>query len=280
MNDLPKRYGLSRNKIPHDVPVQRLRATNAAEVEMVKTQNGPRWHLSLNPLAGAFRQQLLQHQQCIELSRSWKNWQQPIEKLDGLVFVCSCKGKTKFVEVSRVEVDNDQHFKCLANMVTYFCRHGARNTKRELRKSYFRSKALLYRYLDRRQKQDIKAYNEFYIQTPIGMFGLFGMERCHYKNIPHIVHRHPPLTLRCPDGGMYEFCIHAEQHDLPLFDNVLAHKVLMESNLKDFLSMAHTTLVEGDERSSYQNGLFLIDPNAPKLKLKSNAERFWEALRI
>ena len=126
-----------------------------------------------------------------------------------------------------------------------------------------KARDLLLRHLTKFQKQQMRALGGFGVPTRIGDFWIFGNaydKKAFQKCNVDVQLKH--------DGNQYGFCIHtSKDFELPSPDIKLAQKVLLESDLESFLTIANITLL-GPKKPFEDivgvNGKFFLDPNESK----------------
>jgi len=131
---------------------------------------------------------------------------------------------------------------------------GNKKAKRALRKSNGRAKALLHKYLTREQRWELRATKAF---TVVGQDG----------RSYHVTEGSAGNVFLLENGEhTYRFCVvpNYKLTTLPTYDLMLAQKVLLENNLRLFLSTAVTTNLQTNAR--LETGLVLLDggPELPR----------------
>ena len=123
---------------------------------------------------------------------------------------------------------------------------GRKACKQRERRSSLRARALLCKYLTREQRQQLKGTNAFLVKGQDG-----NTYEIRYGG-------HGGVYRLSPDNGKPDFSFCIVTHNVPIYDQMLVQKLLLEKDIYTFMTTAHVTNVVN--HTYYPNGLFLVDP--------------------
>jgi hypothetical protein len=184
--------------------------------------------------------------------QSFKAFSDPVRRCIG--FRCSCSGEqeefsisiTAFREATQGERERTWKYMQARG------RDGQKKIRRAAHLAEVKSKALLHRHLTKEQKWDIRATRSFKTKGKDGHIFEIHLHQC--NNVK-----------RLDENGVpdYSFCIISKYSvvSLPLYDLILAQKVLLETDLDYFYRTSVVYDLRGDTGRMYKNGSFLVDPN-------------------
>ena len=193
-----------------------------------------------------FRRRLLEHCQCAEFR---------VEPVQGnnVGFSCACRGprKTLYLELRTVREEMDSARRMLARIRTGALPlpAGNKQRKRDRHRAEKRSYALLCRYLTREQRLELRYTKGFHTRGQDGALYHLGLGRLH--SIERIGENGDPT---------HRYCIVAKDRDIPVWDQVLTQKLLLEGDLKAFESAANSTRVRDLDHGDEVQHIPFVDP--------------------
>lgn len=163
-------------------------------------------------------------------------------------FACDCSGETREwrVSVSTLKEALPEAREAFLRFRSSQARHGNKARKREQRRIDRKAKDLLYRFLPREKKWELRATNAFTVKGGDGRTYQVGDCGTHLLK----------------DGEKrYSLCVMPSDAWIPKHDLMLAHKVLLEAEPEKFLRVACVRDLES--KQMYNSGDFLVQNVEP-----------------
>jgi hypothetical protein len=142
-------------------------------------------------------------------------------------FVCRCTGEEHETRISIRTLKEilPEARDSFLRFRTHRQRAGSKSKKRAQRKATGKSRALLHRFLTRQQRIELRGLESFRVQGADGLVYLLRSGAVYLLNGEKVI------------AG---FCVVQKGHQyLPVYDLMLAHKLLLETNPKKFWAVAN-----------------------------------------
>jgi hypothetical protein len=147
-----------------------------------------------------------------------------------LSFACSCSGDRLVFEVSIVDIKTmlPDARDALQRMLSNHHRKGNKAKKRLRFIARVRARALLFRYLTKDQKWSLRAERRFKVRGKDG--NDYFISEAYGNNVVRL----DPETAE----PAYRFCVVFKTEEIPVYDLLLAQKLMLEGAPRDFLDIA------------------------------------------
>ncbi len=170
----------------------------------------------------------------------------PINRTIG--FICSCSGVEQHwdVRLHHLQEALPEHREWVLRVRRHMQRRGSKKTRREAFRANRKAKALLHRFLSKEQRWELRASKAFRV---IGQDGR-----------TYLVTEGLAGNVRLVEGTEHlaTLCVvpRYEVTSLPMYDLMLAQKILLESQTEKFLRTAHVRDLRTGE--SFSTGAHLL----------------------
>lgn len=164
-----------------------------------------------------------------------------------LGFTCECSGELREwrVNLTTLREALPEAREAFMRFRETKMRHGNKAQKRAQRQADRKAKDLLFRFLTRQQKWDLRGAEAFRVVGADGRTYEVGQ-----------------LTYLLEDGNRrYSFCL-VPKETLPKYDLMLAHKVLLEGDPERFLRTACVRDLKS--KNVFNNGDFIVEHSVPR----------------
>jgi len=174
------------------------------------------------PTGSFYIRELCQHQH--HASFQHQSWAFSLE----VGFTCACSGEEQEWRVSLHELrqlnSDDQLW--YERVRQHSLNYGCKKKRREARLAVVRAKALLHRHLTKQQRWELRAKKAFTVQGSDGNTYLITEGTA--NNVKRVKNGRPDFSL----------CV-VSDYNLPVYDLMLAQKLLLETNAPHFVSLAN-----------------------------------------
>lgn len=170
-------------------------------------------------------------------------------------FTCPCSGTEEDPYELRISITNLREMLPRARdawfrVFKHYANVGGRKLKKERHKADEKARCLLMRHLTRPQKWTMRATRQFDV---VGQDGRTYEVSLGYGSNVEVV----------AEGVRYKLCVVPMRQGLPIYDLLLAQKVLLETDTAKFLWTA--IVLDTTTGTTYQNGAFLAGEGPPKV---------------
>jgi len=194
--------------------------------------------------------------------RTFQVQQWPVTREWG--FTCECSGTEQEwrIGISGLRTMLPEARESVQRLFRLRTQNGDKKRKRAYRKANGRARALLHKHLTKKQRWELRATKAF---TVIGQDG----------RIYQVTEGSASNVFMLEDGEpIYRFCVVPKVTSLPMYDLMLAQKVLLENNIQLFLNTAVVTNLRTMVR--LESGRVLLDggPEVRALPASALEHRF------
>lgn len=143
-------------------------------------------------------------------------------------FTCACSGEEQEWRISLTELRRLEHPDQLwhTRVRRHFQSYGCKKARRESHVAHVRARALLHRHLTKQQRWDLRAQRAFTVRGNDGHTYLITKGTA--NNVKRIRNGTPEFSL----------CV-VSDYCLPVYDLMLAQKLLLEADAQHFISIAN-----------------------------------------